>query len=170
MAGLFIDHGATDLRVWLWQTWQYKVQGCLVWESTWWDADSAPHRPQNPWTDPMGWTPDGGWWGNGDGRFLYPANRDYPNDKQTYLTGPVDSMRWEMLREGLQDWEYMYLLQQAIDKHTPGAAAYAHLLDVPKDISTDMTHFCREPQPIYAQRAKLAAALEKIRVDTLGIK
>ncbi|MEN6403099.1 MAG: glycoside hydrolase domain-containing protein, partial [Armatimonadia bacterium] len=78
-AGLFIDHGATDLRVWMWQTWQNKVEGCLIWESTWWDSAAAPHRPQNPWTDPMGRTPEGGCWGNGDGRFIYPANRDYPN-------------------------------------------------------------------------------------------
>lgn len=169
-AGLFIDHGATDLRVWLWQTWQNKVEGCLIWESTWWDSTGAPNRPQNPWTDPMGWTPDGGQWGNGDGRFLYPANRDFPNDKQPYVEGPVDSIRWEMLREGLEDWEYLYLLNQCIEKKLPGAAAHAALLTVPEDISADLTNFARKPAPIYAHRAKLAAALEKLQVDQLGIK
>lgn len=169
-AGLFIDHGATDLRVWLWQTWQNAVQGCLIWESTWWDSTGSPHRPQNPWTDPMGWTPDGGTWGNGDGRFLYPANQDYPNDKRPYVEGPVDSIRWEMLREGLEDWEYLYLLNQCIQRKLPGAAQYARLLEVPKAISEDMTHFAREPQPIYVHRAKVAAALEKLKADQLGVK
>jgi len=168
--GLFIDHGATELRVWLWQTWQNKVQGCLVWESTWWTSSGSPNKPQNPWTDPMGWTPEGGCWGNGDGRFIYPANRDYPNDKRPYVEGPVDSIRWEMLREGLEDWEYLYLLNQCVQKKLPGAAAYAKLLEVPPSISEDMTHFAREPQPIYARRAEIAAALEKLKADKLGIK
>ncbi|MCE5238107.1 DUF4091 domain-containing protein [bacterium] len=168
--GLFIDHGATELRVWMWQTWQNKVQGCLVWESTWWNSSGSPIKPQNPWTDPMGWTPEGGCWGNGDGRFIYPANRDYPHDKRPYVEGPVDSIRWEMLREGLEDYEYLYLLNQCIQKKLPGAAAYAKLLEVPPTISEDLTHFAREPQPIYAQRAKIAAALEKLKADRLGIK
>ena len=170
LAGLFIDHGATDLRAWMWQTWQNDVQGCLVWESTWWDGGKAPQGVQNPWTDPMGWTPDGGTWGNGDGRFIYPANQDYPNDKRAYVEGPVDSIRWEMLREGLEDWEYLYLLREAINKKVPGAAQFAPLLKVPSNISEDMANFCREPKPIYAQRAKLAAALEKLQVDKLGVK
>ncbi|MGE5531035.1 MAG: hypothetical protein ACM3VW_02815, partial [Bacteroidota bacterium] len=74
------------------------------------------------------------------------------------------------LREGLEDWEYLYLLREAINKKTPGAAKYSGLLKVPSSISEDMANFCREPQPIYAQRAKLAAALEKLQVDKLGIK
>ena len=169
-AGLFIDHGATELRVWLWQTWQNSVQGCLVWESTWWDSEGSPARPQNPYTDPMGWTPEGGCWGNGDGRFIYPANADYPSDKTTYVAGPIDSIRWEMLREGLEDWEYLYLLQQAVNKRLPAAVAAAGLLEVPPAVSADMTHFAREPQPIYAQRARLAAALARCQVDRLGVK
>ncbi|MEN6304641.1 MAG: DUF4091 domain-containing protein, partial [Armatimonadia bacterium] len=169
-AGLFIDHGATDLRVWMWQTWQNKVEGCLIWESTWWDSAAAPHRPQNPWTDPMGWTPEGGCWGNGDGRFIYPANRDYPNDKKAYIEGPVDSIRWEMLREGLEDWEYFYLLNECVKKGLMKAEAAKALLEVPVEVSDDMTHFAREPQPLYAHRAKLAAALEKCKVDRLGVK
>jgi hypothetical protein len=34
--GLFIDHPGTEMRVWLWQTWKYGVQGILIWETTWW--------------------------------------------------------------------------------------------------------------------------------------
>lgn len=168
--GLFIDHGATELRTWIWQTWQNKITGTLIWETTWWNSAYAPHSPQNPWVDPMGWTPEGGYWGNGDGRFLYPANRDYPNDKRPYVEAPVDSLRWEMLREGLEDYEYLYLLREAVNRKLPGAKAYASLLEVPREISVDLTHFAREPQPIYAHRAKLAAALEKLQVDKMGIK
>ena len=42
---LFIDHPATDLRVWLWQTWQRNIVGVLVWESTYWTS-RADLRPE----------------------------------------------------------------------------------------------------------------------------
>ena len=49
--GLFIDHPGTEMRVWLWQTWKYGVQGILIWETTWWHNPFAyPYRLQNPWT------------------------------------------------------------------------------------------------------------------------
>ena len=38
---LFIDHPATELRVWLWQTWQRKITGVLVWQSNYWTSSAA---------------------------------------------------------------------------------------------------------------------------------
>ena len=77
---LFIDHPATELRVWHWQTWQRDIVGTLVWTSNYWTSSAAyPDEPQNPYEDPMGYvsgysTPKGAkaFWGNGDGRFVYP--------------------------------------------------------------------------------------------------
>jgi len=79
---LFIDHPGTELRVWLWQTWQRRIDGLLIWQTNYWTSSAAypdPAAPQNPYEDPMGWvsgysTPAGVRqpWGNGDGRFLYP--------------------------------------------------------------------------------------------------
>ena len=81
-AGLFIDHPAPEMRIWLWQTFQRNIEGILVWETTYWTSNSAypdAKQPQNPYTDPMSWTsgystPAGQRlpWGNGDGRFIYP--------------------------------------------------------------------------------------------------
>ena len=46
---LFIDHPATELRVWLWQTWQNKVEGTLVWATNWWTSPAAfPDAPAEP--------------------------------------------------------------------------------------------------------------------------
>ena len=76
---------------------------------------------QNPWQDPMGYVSGYGrpagsiaYWGNGDGRFLYPPNRDAGQDKREFIEGPVSSIRWEMLREGLEDYEYFWLLRDRI--------------------------------------------------------
>ena len=78
---LFIDHPATELRVWVWQTWQRNIKGLLVWQSNYWTSSAAfPDKPQNPYEDPMGYvsgysTPRGvrRHWGNGDGSFHLPA-------------------------------------------------------------------------------------------------
>ena len=67
--------------MWLWQTWQRDIRGILVWQSNYWTSSAAfPDKPQDPYEDPMGYvsgysTPSGvkRYWGNGDGRFIYPA-------------------------------------------------------------------------------------------------
>ncbi len=176
--GLFIDHDAVELRIWLWMSWKWNVQGILVWASNYWSSPCAfpPPKNQNPWQDPMSYVsgyagePTGtiGYWGNGDGRFLYPANRDVENDKRKFLAGPVSSFRWEMLREGLEDYEYFWLLQERLQKaRTQGSSAadfeeYQQLLAIPEPIVTNRTHFSRDPQPLYQYRAKLAEAIERL--------
>ncbi len=175
-ATLFIDHAATDLRVWLWQTWQRNIDGILVWQSNYWTSDSAyPDHPQNPYDDPMGWT--SGYstkagqrlpWGNGDGRFIYPplaaANAD---SAEPVLLGPVDSIRWEMLRDGVEDYEYMAILERLIDAQRATLsetelARYTALLEVPEAITKDMTTFTKDPAPIEARREELARAIEAL--------
>ncbi len=175
---LFIDHPGTELRVWLWQTWKRRISGILIWQSNYWTSSAAypdPERPQNPYEDPMGWTsgystPAGTKrpWGNGDGRFVYPpeiAAEAHPPGP--VLEGPVDSIRWEMLRDGLEDYEYMAMLERLIDKHGNELSRrkrkrYEKLLKVPQDISVDLTHFTTSPAPIEKHRKAVAAAIEKL--------
>ncbi len=129
---LFIDHPATELRVWLWQTWQRKIVGNLVWASNYWTSPTAfPDSAENPYEDPMSYVAGGGgltkgtkaYWGNGDGRFLYPpelAAEPGRNDGKPILEPPVSSIRWEMLREGIEDYEYLFLLRDLLEKRRPG--------------------------------------------------
>jgi hypothetical protein len=172
---LFIDHPGTELRVWLWQTWQRKIAGILVWQSNYWTSGAAyPDRahPQNPYEDPMGWrsgysTPEGQKrpWGNGDGRFVYPpvAAAD-GNTGRPILEGPVDSIRWEMLRDGIEDYEYFVILKRLLatkgDKLTEARKSeYTALLDVPVEVTRDMTTFTRDPAPLEQHRDRVARAI-----------
>ncbi|MFO8012423.1 MAG: DUF6067 family protein [Phycisphaerae bacterium] len=178
-AGLFIDHPAAELRVWLWQTWKRKIEGVLVWTTNYWTSGAAypdRDRPQNPYEDPMGWR--SGYstekgvrrpWGNGDGRFVYPpescADAHPPGP---VLEGPVDSLRWEMLRDGLEDYEYLAILRRLLAEKGKGLSAgararYGALLAVPEAISKDMTHFTADPGPIEARRTEVAEAIEALR-------
>jgi hypothetical protein len=175
--GLFIDHDALDLRMWLWLTVKYNVQGILIWTTNWWTSGAAfPKEPQNPWEDPMGYVDGYGFqpgqvalWGNGDGRMLYPPNQDVNQDRKPYLEGPVNSLRWEMIRDGCEDYEYFYELRQAVQSarqtRRPARliAAAQQLLVVPDSIATDPTHWNHDPQPLLARRQKIAEMIERLR-------
>ncbi|MEN6574733.1 MAG: glycoside hydrolase domain-containing protein [Phycisphaerales bacterium] len=175
---LFIDHPGTEMRVWLWQTWQRKIDGILVWQTNYWTSSAAypeADRPQNPYEDPMGWTsgystPAGQKrpWGNGDGRFVYPPARAADAHPATpVLEGPVDSIRWEMLRDGIEDYEYFVILRQLVAAKRDQLSAaqrdrYAAMLDVPAGVTTAMTTFTKDPAPIEEHRDRLARAIAEL--------
>jgi len=175
---LFIDHPGTELRVWLWQTWQRKIDGILVWQTNYWTSSAAypkPNQPQNPYQDPMSWvsgysTPEGKKepWGNGDGRFIYPPEEAADaKPPASVLEGPVESIRWEMLRDGIEDYEYLSILDRLLkDKKdkltTQQHQEYAALLEVPENITKDMTTFTKDPAPIEARRDQIALAIAKL--------
>jgi hypothetical protein len=166
----FIDHPAIEPRLWLWQTWKYGVQGILIWETCFWNKPgAAPDKRQNPWTDPMSWSNDAGaTFGNGDGRLLYPPDRDPVAGKPPVLGGPVDSIRWEMLRDGIQDYEYLYMLRQKVEAaqsrgdRSATVNAAAALLSVPPEITSDMTTFTSDPRVLLTQREKIARTIESL--------
>jgi hypothetical protein len=172
---LFLDHPSLELRVWLWQTWQRKISGILVWQSNYWTSDAAyadPNAPQNPYADPMSWM--SGYdtaenarrpWGNGDGRFIYPPESANGRQAETVLEGPVDSIRWEMLRDGVEDYEYLAILRRLIDEREKAGkdvAQYKPLLDVPPAITASATEFTTDPAVIEAQRLAVAKAIEAV--------
>ncbi|MBM3335518.1 DUF4091 domain-containing protein, partial [Candidatus Sumerlaeota bacterium] len=175
---IFIDHHGIEFRMWPWQTWKMGIQGLLVWQSTYWTSGAAFPRPQlqNPWEDPMSYvsgysTAEGTkkHWGNGDGRFLYPPNRDPMNDKSKYLGGPVNSIRWELLREGIEDYEYFWLLRDLVEKAEKRGTASSEqiarakqLLTIPDSIARDQTHFTLDPLDLYRYREQLASAIEAL--------
>ena len=171
--GLFIDHAATEMRVWLWQTWQRDIDGILVWATNYWTSGAAyPETLQDPYTDPMSWesaynAPVGARrpWGNGDGRFLYPPLEAARGTEGPVLSGPVESLRWEMLRDGIEDYEYLAMLRSVLASTQLADAdrrRYAALLEVPEEITASLTEFTRDPEPIEIRRRALARALEDL--------
>lgn len=72
-----------------WRAWQYGLDGCTFWTYKGWVGD--------PWNDFDGSRPD---W-----------NKIYPGSE-----GPISSRRWEAWRDGLEDWAYLYLLRQALER------------------------------------------------------
>ena len=174
----FIDHPGTELRLWPWQSWQYGVSGILIWNAAYWNSATAFPEPkqQDPWADPMSYVSGPGLapgfvgvWGNGDGRFLYPPRTDSRSDSGPILEGPVNSVRWENLRDGMEDYEYFWLLQQAIERaaasgtHSNLLADARGLLTVPAEISRDLTQFTTDPRLLLAHRDRIARMIEKLQ-------
>ena len=169
---LFIDHPATELRTWLWQTWQRDIVGTLVWCSNYWTSREDVF--QNPYEDPMAYVggtrrSDGRYWGNGDGRFIYPppAVFDKASGEGPVIAPPVSSIRWEMIREGVEDYEFLWLLRELIAKRRGSLSAaevkqYESLLEVPEEITRDMTTFTTDPSPIHERRKAVAEAIEQL--------
>ncbi len=93
-----LDFPGMRLRTIGWRLWRFQLDGTLCWYRV---ADW--HR--NLWEEPHG-----GHRGlNGEGILLYPP-------RNSSEIGPINSIRWELLREGLEDYEYLYLLKQKTDQ------------------------------------------------------
>jgi hypothetical protein len=174
---LFIDHPAVNMRVWLWMAYKWGLKGILVWRADYWNSPTLfpPGVLQNPWDDPMSYTVGYGvpygqvnHWGNGDGRFLYPPNRDPGKDATKYICGPVNSIRWEIMREGIEDYEYFVLLEKAIKdakgnaKNKGLVAEASKLLDFPASLFTSGKDYTKDPLALLRHRAKVAEAIEKL--------
>lgn len=175
---LFIDHPGTELRLWLWQTWQNDVNGVSVWETVYWNSPVAyPDRMagQNPYLDPMSWSDYAALksdsrrpWGNGDGRLLYPPlSVSCGASKAPVLDAPVDTMRLEMLRDGIEDYEYFSILKRFVDKMGDRLTVRQkricdELIVVPEDVSRSLVSFAEDPAGMKRHRARLAAAIEQL--------
>ena len=177
--GSFIDRPATDLRVWLWQSWQAQVEGILLWESNWWTSSRAyPDTRQNPYEDSMSWIEGYGVargekrpWAAGDGRLIYPPEACFDGGKGPVLDGPVSSIRLEAQRDGIEDYEYLAMLKKllAVKRGTltsDQVARYEKLLEVPGEISAGLTSHTTNPVPIAARRQEVAKAIETLTNET----
>jgi hypothetical protein len=89
------------------------------------------------------------------------------NPAEPVLDGPVDSIRWEMLRDGIEDYEYLAVLKKLLTGKKDNLTAqqskdYFALLEVPEDITKDMTTFTKDPAPIEARRDQIARAIVEL--------
>ena len=106
----FIDHPAINPRI---RSWYAERQGFDGEE--YYGINYYLGTP-NPWLDPMSSTgpiPEGIiYWGNGDGTLVYPPVKEKP--ATPVIAGPIDSLRWEMIRDGMEDREYFWLLKRVL--------------------------------------------------------
>jgi len=87
----FLFSQLRESRLLAWLTWKYGFDGYIRW--------AVNIYPEDTWNQPM-FT-----WPSGDMFFVYPGE-----------DGPLDSMRWELLRQGIQDYEALRIAWEMAEK------------------------------------------------------
>ncbi|MGD0091799.1 MAG: glycoside hydrolase domain-containing protein [Planctomycetota bacterium] len=141
-----IDYPLLNYRVPAWIAWGYRMRGLLYWGglSYWKQVD-------DPWTQAPYYTGSGkpqqgqkGILFNGEGSLVYPA-------RAVGYDGIVPTIRLKALRDGIQDYGYLALLERA------GKADEAEKLVRP--LAESWFKWEKDPAAYQAARAKLAALL-----------
>ena len=91
-----IDVPGAANRVMQWIAWKYRIEGELYYS-----VDEAYGRGKDPWESVflVG--------GNGDGTLFYPGRPDHIGG---HTDIPIESIRLKLIREGMEDYEYLALL------------------------------------------------------------
>jgi hypothetical protein len=135
----FVTMPALSHRVLFWQQKRENIEGLLYWETAWWAADV-----KDPWTD-MATVKDINKNIRGDGSLFYPG-------KQVGVDGPVSSQRLEMIRDGLEDFEYLTLADAWLGKKVAQ--------DFVASIARSMTDWERDPLVLEKVRRELGDLLD----------
>jgi predicted MPP superfamily phosphohydrolase len=143
---LVIDHPAIAPRIIPWMAWKSGASGLLFWVVNYWKQD--------PWKNPATFANDQ----NGNGVLYYPS-----------VDGPVPSIRLEVLRDGIEDYEYLHLLGQLLEEARargvePGLIAQAaRLLTVDPALVESLRNYSKDPQVLLRQRDDIAFVIEKLQ-------
>ena len=138
-----IDLPAMFNRVMQWQTFKYNLQGELYFDMVY------AYGQRDPWVSQY----DFG--GNGDGTLYYPGT---PAKIGGTTHIPIESIRLKLLREGMEDYEYMNLLAKL------GDGDYAERqVDT---VATRTYDWSRNPADLY--RARENMALQVLSHDVSG--
>ncbi len=138
-ANFFIDFAAIEHRILFWQTWALGISGMYYWSVNY----SWPGV--NPWLNALDITP-----ANGDGFLIYPGPK-----------GPVTSIRWEVIRDGIDDYDYLVLFRDRVKalQAKGGHEALLRRADAVgnlKELVPDLVTFTRDPNVLLAKREALA--------------
>lgn len=138
-----MDRPGLEARIIPWLAWLERVDGLCYYSTTDWDP--------SPWTDP--WINNG----NGDGFMFYsPKDATIAFDPCIPESNRlVPSIRWELLREGMEDYEYLWLLNRGYPKIDENNRADA----LAREFIASRTRFSRVPADLYDTRAAIAAEI-----------
>lgn len=156
-ANWLIEYDAIDARSLMGlQTAKYRPDGFLYYAINRWPLSKKPIT-DGPYTD---WPPASFGQCNGDGSFIC-AGPD----------GPLATIRLENIRDGLEDYEYFWVLGQEIErlKKIPGPDAWNARRQAEKayrisdDLVRSLQDFSKDPAAIYAKRRQVAEAIVRAR-------
>jgi hypothetical protein len=134
-----IDASPVANRIFPWLAWKYGIQGELYYS-----INEAYAKPKDAWDNLYLFG------GNGDGTLVYPGRARMIGGKTDI---PIESIRLKLIREGLEDYEYLVLLS----KHD-GAAAVSDLVS---RLVTNAYTYDGHRAGIYTLRRQIAERISK---------
>ncbi len=145
-----IDYPWIDSRVPFWMLWKYGVTGYAYWTVNWWLEE-----PFNCFEDAvvMGKA-------NGDGLMIYPGK-----------DGPIDSVRWELTRDGIEDYEYFVVLSRLVDKAKQKGVSGEALKSAEEalagldEVVQSAIEYTKDPALLTAARDRLGEAIEALQQE-----
>ncbi len=141
-AQLYVDTDGIMQRLMMWQHYQRNIEGFLYWQATSWGYHQGDI---DPWKTVNNGVKDGD--GNvvyGDGFLLYPGT-------PVGVDGPVASIRLKILRDGIDDIEFLYLAEQYLDKDW--------IMEKVNEATPTLTSYTSE-ENFYKLRKEIGDALE----------
>ena len=142
-----VDLPAISSRVVPLMLWKYNIDGLFLWSTNYYTYA----KNVNPW-DTETWH-----YMKSDGIFLYP------NEK---FDDVIDSIRWELLREGLEYYDYLFYLSEALKgkKLTYGEKKYGgNLLKQVSELVKDFWNYELDYEKYRDLRYKIGAFLNLIK-------
>ncbi len=147
-ANWLADDPLIEARVIWWQAFQQKMDGFLYWGLNIWHRAHNDHIIDPAQGPKLKWSITTGGRHptlHGDGELLYPLK-----------DGPAGCIRLENIRDGLEDYEYLWLLGERL-----GSRDEARKRCEP--VTTSLTEFTRDSGRLYAQRDKIAREIERLK-------
>ena len=133
-ANFFVEYVPLEHRMLMWQNYLHDVSGLLYWCTTYWG------QTEDPWTNMATW---GGLYG--DGSLLYPG-------KKAGIDGPVSSIRLEVIRDALEDYKYLWLLEQKVGRDA--------VTESVRELARSWTEYTRDADLFESVRRDIARRIE----------
>lgn len=147
-----LDVPAVEARAFFWVAWRYQYTGWLHWELNVWSNNMSTDKrwPEIPWDPARSGVRNG------------EVGRIYPGPDAT----PLPSVRLENMRDGIEDYDYMWLLREIVRKLPPNnkkrLATEKLISNTIMELCPSRAHFERDPAKVLAMHERLGLALEKL--------
>ncbi len=144
-ANFFIDFESVEHRILFWQAWALGVKGVHY------AGINAIDLDQSPYTNQLDITPT-----NGNNFLVYPGP-----------SGPVNSIRWENIRDGIEDYDYLIMfhsLLRNLEKSAPNDPLVKRARTVANlnNLIPNLVEFSRDPELLLAKRNEIGELIEQM--------
>lgn len=146
---LAMDFSSIDYRIIPWLCWKYDIKGFLYWCVNWWEK-----------ADPFQSAVNTKWEQNGNGLLFYPGE-----------DGPLASIRTEIFRDGMEDYEYIQILIKKIkelkilkldSRYLKEIQECIRSMTIDPTIAESMASFTKDGEILKQRRNLIADKIEKI--------